>query len=87
MRRALDRISGDPSRPTIIASLEGLGEFDLGLGTPLKLSASEHQACHRVWVTRLNNGRVEPFEWSSLGSTATPAPAGGRQSQAPTEHP
>ena len=35
-------------------ALDGLGKFDIGLGTPLTLSASEHQASHRVWGTQLD---------------------------------
>ena len=35
-------------------ALEAIGEFDLGLGTPLKLGASEHQASHMIWGTQLD---------------------------------
>jgi branched-chain amino acid transport system substrate-binding protein len=66
MCRALSTIPGDATRESLIAALEGLGEFDLGLGAPLKLSPAEHQACRRVWATRLRDSRVEPIEWTDL---------------------
>jgi branched-chain amino acid transport system substrate-binding protein len=63
---ALSKISGAPSRETIIDALEGLGQFDLGLGEPLNLSPTEHQACHRVWPTILKSGEFVPLEWPDL---------------------
>jgi len=73
---AIDRIAGPPSREAIADSLEGLGEFDLGLGEPLVLGPQEHQACHRVWPTILRDGTFAPFQWediaSLLGKEATP---------------
>lgn len=62
----LEKIKGVPSREAIVDALEGLGEFDVGLGTPLQLGPSEHQACHRVWPTILKDGALIPFQWSDL---------------------
>ncbi len=73
MCRALATIPGEPTRQSVITALEGLGEFDLGLGAPLKLSPTDHQACKRVWATRLHNGNIESIEWSSLAPAATAA--------------
>jgi branched-chain amino acid transport system substrate-binding protein len=80
MCRALATIDGEPSREQIIAALESLGEFDLGLGAPLKLSKTDHQACTRVWATRLHEGGVEPIEWSALrpNARALATPEAGR---------
>jgi ABC-type branched-subunit amino acid transport system substrate-binding protein len=64
--RGLDSVQGPISRDTITDALEQLGSFDLGLGEPLRLSPQEHQACHRVWPTRISQGKVEPIEWASL---------------------
>jgi branched-chain amino acid transport system substrate-binding protein len=63
---ALERIQGSPTREAVADGLEGLGEFDLGLGEPLHLSRTEHQASHRVWPTLLKEGRFVPFRWSEL---------------------
>jgi branched-chain amino acid transport system substrate-binding protein len=63
---ALEKIAGAPTREAVIDALEGLGQFDIGLGEPLCLNRREHQACHRVWPTLLKGGRFVPFEWSDI---------------------
>ncbi len=36
--------------------------IELGLGTPIGYSKSEHQACHKVWGTQLTDtGKFEPI--------------------------
>nr|WP_276082305.1 ABC transporter substrate-binding protein [Methylobacterium sp. GC_Met_2] len=48
------KIDGD----RLADGLEGLGNFDLGLGTTLKFGPSEHQASHMIWGTQLDeNGK------------------------------
>ncbi len=64
--RALTSITGTIDRESIIVSLESLGTFDIGLGTPLALGPDQHQACHQVWPTVIRGGRVVPLEWSEL---------------------
>ena len=61
--RALKDIPGRPDKESLIEALEGLGEFDLGLGEKLRLGRNEHQASHRVWPTIIRNGEVIPFDW------------------------
>jgi branched-chain amino acid transport system substrate-binding protein len=63
---ALEKIQGPPSREAVVDALESLGQFDIGLGEPLHLSRTEHQASHRVWPTLLKEGRFVPFQWSDL---------------------
>ncbi len=63
---ALKRVQGDPDREAIVDTLEALGEFDIGLGVPLRLGPGEHQASHRIWPTVLSGGRTIPFDWSQL---------------------
>ncbi len=65
---ALDKIAGSPTREAIIDALEGLGEFDIGLGEPLSLSPTGHQASHRIWPTILKDGAFVPFEWNDIAS-------------------
>ncbi|MCA8960047.1 MAG: ABC transporter substrate-binding protein, partial [Planctomycetes bacterium] len=70
--RALGEIDGAVTREDVVTALEGLGEFDLGTGSTLRLSSEEHQASHQVWPTILRGGRVVPFQWSRLRSRNKP---------------
>ncbi len=63
---ALEKINGPPTREAIVDALEALGQFDIGLGEPLKLGPKDHQACHRVWVTTLRDGAFVQFPWAGL---------------------
>ncbi len=65
---ALERIEGEPGRESLIDALEGLGDFDLGLGHPLRLGPDHHQASHVVWPTRLQGGELIPFAWEEIGN-------------------
>jgi ABC-type branched-subunit amino acid transport system substrate-binding protein len=38
----------------LVATLENLRDLDIGLGTPVGFSRSEHQGVHKVWGTQLN---------------------------------
>jgi branched-chain amino acid transport system substrate-binding protein len=71
---ALASIHGEPTREAVVDALEGLGQFDLGLGEPLHLSRTEHQASHRIWPTLLKEGRFVPFQWSDLKALSSGAP-------------
>ena len=64
--RALAGISGQPARASIVDALEGLNTFEIGLGEPLTLSKTEHQASHRVWPTVLRGGKFIPLKWEEL---------------------
>lgn len=63
---ALERIGGTPTREGVIDALEGLGEFDIGLGEKLKLGPDLHQASHQVWPTQLRDGAFVPFAWKEI---------------------
>ncbi len=65
---AIAKGNADLSRDGIAKALEGLGKADLGLGVPLELSPTEHQASHGVWPTVIRDGRVVPFRWEELAS-------------------
>lgn len=45
-------------RDSLITAMERLHGLDIGLGKPLHLSAEEHQASHRVWITAVEHGKV-----------------------------
>jgi branched-chain amino acid transport system substrate-binding protein len=65
---ALEKIQGPPTREAVVDALEGLGQFDMGLGYQLHLSRFEHQASHQVWPTILNGVRLVPFQWSDIAT-------------------
>ena len=51
----------DPEK--VVDALEATRDLDLGLGTPISFSRSEHQGSHKVWGTQLNEtGKYEPVE-------------------------
>jgi hypothetical protein len=63
---ALQKIPGEPTRERIIDALNGLNNFDLGLGEQLHYSPYDHQACHQVWPTILHDGAFVPFDWRNI---------------------
>jgi branched-chain amino acid transport system substrate-binding protein len=47
----------------VVAGLEALHDFDMGLGTPISFGRAEHQASHKIWGTQLDTaGKYQPFE-------------------------
>jgi ABC-type branched-subunit amino acid transport system substrate-binding protein len=49
-----------------IDALEGLGSFEIGIGEPVSLTKTNHQASHKLWPTTLRNGKFVPLQWSEL---------------------
>jgi branched-chain amino acid transport system substrate-binding protein len=68
--KALETIKGPVTQEAVVDALEGLGDFDIGLGERLHLDQREHQACHRVWPMVLIDGRAVPFQWRQLAKMA-----------------
>lgn len=64
--QAMQQIKGMPTREGIVDALEAMGKFDIGLGVPLELSPTIHQACHQVWPTIIRDAKVIPFSWTDL---------------------
>jgi ABC-type branched-subunit amino acid transport system substrate-binding protein len=59
---ALRRCEGDRSRETLVDTLETFRDVDLGFGTPITFSASDHQGSERVWGTRVDaDGQLAAF--------------------------
>lgn len=52
---ALRNAGKDPTTESIVGSLENMHGLELGLGTPLSFSSSEHQASHKIWGTQLTH--------------------------------
>ena len=47
----------------LVATFENLRDLDIGLGTTMNYSRSEHQGVHKVWGTQLDaDGRYQPFD-------------------------
>lgn len=66
LSKALVSAPQPPNRESLVDALEKLGKFELGLGDPLELTSSRHQASARVWPTVIRSGTVKPLEWSQL---------------------
>ncbi len=69
---ALAKTGREPTRESIVESLEALGSFDAGLGSPLLLSREKHQACDQVWPTIVRGGKAIALDWRELGVKSGP---------------
>ena len=59
---ALRRSGPVPDPEKVVAAMENMHNIELGLGTPIGYSKSEHQACHKVWATQITEtGKFEPI--------------------------
>jgi branched-chain amino acid transport system substrate-binding protein len=59
----LKRSGSELDTEKLVDTLENLRDLDIGLGTPVSFSRSEHQGVHKVWGTQLDeNGRYQPFD-------------------------
>jgi hypothetical protein len=52
--KALEMAGPGPDPDKLVAALEGLQGFDIGVGAPLGFSKTDHQASHKVWGTTLD---------------------------------
>jgi branched-chain amino acid transport system substrate-binding protein len=60
---ALQRNGASLDTERLVGTLENLRDLDIGLGTPVTFSRSEHQGLHRVWGTQLDEtGHYQPLE-------------------------
>lgn len=60
---ALQRNGPQLDTEKIVDTLENLRALDVGLGTAVNFSGSEHQGVHKVWGTQLDsNGRYQPLD-------------------------
>jgi branched-chain amino acid transport system substrate-binding protein len=60
---ALQRNGPQLDTERLVATLESLRDLDIGLGTPVTFSRSEHQGVHKVWGTQLGaNGRYQSID-------------------------
>jgi ABC-type branched-subunit amino acid transport system substrate-binding protein len=59
----LRRSGPNPSRERLVEAIENGGPIDIGIGTPLRYSKSEHQGSHQVWPTIIRGRQIVPLEW------------------------
>ncbi|WKW50190.1 ABC transporter substrate-binding protein [Rhodomicrobium lacus] len=63
MIEALRRAGPQLDAEKLVEAFENMRDFDLGLGTPISFSRSDHQGSHKVWGTVLGEtGKYEPFD-------------------------
>jgi branched-chain amino acid transport system substrate-binding protein len=59
----LKRAGPQPDTEKLVDGLESLRNFDMGLGTLISFSQSEHQGSHKEWGTQLDDhGHYQPFD-------------------------
>ena len=60
---ALQRNGAQLDTEGLVGTLENLRDLDIGLGTPVIFSQSDHQGVHRVWGTQLDEtGHYQPID-------------------------
>ena len=60
---ALRRTGAQLDTEHLVDALEAMRDYDVGLGTTITFSRSEHQGSHKVWGTQLTEtGKFQPFE-------------------------
>ena len=60
---ALQRNGRQLDTEKLVETLENLRDLDIGLGTPVTFSRSEHQGVHKVWGTQLDaTGHYQPID-------------------------
>jgi ABC-type branched-subunit amino acid transport system substrate-binding protein len=53
--KALEKAGRNLTTEGLVETLEAMHELDLDLGVKLAFGHTEHQGCHQVWATRLDN--------------------------------
>jgi branched-chain amino acid transport system substrate-binding protein len=60
---ALHRNGPQLDTERLVGTFESLRDLDIGLGTPVTFSRSEHQGVHKVWGTQLDEtGHYQPID-------------------------
>jgi branched-chain amino acid transport system substrate-binding protein len=60
---ALQRNGPQFDTERLVGTLENLRDLDIGLGTPVTFSRSDHQGVHKVWGTQLDEtGHYQPID-------------------------
>ncbi len=60
---ALKRTGRELDTEKLVGALENLHDLDVGLGTYVSFSRSEHQAVHKIWGSQLDEtGHYQPID-------------------------
>lgn len=59
---AMQMIKGPITRESLIEALQQ-SEMDIGLGSKIDLAAGQQQGSNKVWMSRLEKGGFQSFEW------------------------
>src|SRR5215469_8348130 len=60
---ALQRNGSQLDTEKLVGTFENLRDLDIGLGTPVTFSRSDHQGVHKVWGTQLDEtGHYQPID-------------------------
>ena len=60
---ALQRTGTQLDTEKLVGTLENLHDLDIGLGTPVTFTRSDHQGVHKVWGTQLDEtGHYQPID-------------------------
>ena len=60
---ALQRSGAQLDTEKLVSTLENLRDLDIGVGTPVTFSRSDHQGVHKVWGTQLDEtGHYQPID-------------------------
>jgi len=63
----VQKVEGELNREKLVDGLESIKEVDLGIGTPITLNKTEHQALHRIWPTQVKGGKwVSVEDWQGV---------------------
>jgi ABC-type branched-subunit amino acid transport system substrate-binding protein len=59
----LKRAGPKPDTESLVDGLEAMRNFDMGLGTSVSFSQSDHQGSHKIWGTQLDDrGHYQPID-------------------------
>lgn len=65
--KALRELKGPVTRESVVGALEQLGDFELRFGrSRLRITSTDHQACHTIWPTVIRDGAVVPLAWTEF---------------------
>ncbi len=62
----MQNAGSSPTRETIIDGLESLSSPKVDIGSKVGFSKTEHQASHKLWPTRIKEGKFVAFKWSEI---------------------
>ncbi len=64
--QGLIAVKGEINKETIIDGLESLKGLNIGIDVNVNYDEVEHQAMHKIWLTRFENKAIKSFKWNML---------------------